>query len=339
MPDPSTTRLALYKSKSDGSELVSYTQDIGQNLDKLDAAAGFQIVTSSTRPSSPYSGKPIAESDTSYRTYFSNGTSPASASWVEIPNSSGVFGGNLSLASGSSLSIGAATLTRSSGGSLSANTNYQRSASASTDVAYSSLVTADTFDRVRVYASGLLEIGPGNAARDTNLFRDSANVLRTNDSLTVDLNLSVAGSASVTGNLAVAATTWTTYTPTVTNGGSVTWTTRTGYYYKLGKIVFVCVYLNVNAVGTGTGIVSIDMPSNVDRTARQALTLHAETIGANGNATSSIRGGECVFFTGGTGATSDRLRVDNGTSNESNIQGADLLAGGLITVQGWYREA
>ena len=41
-----------------------------------------------------------------------------------------------------------------------------------------------------------------------------------------------------------------------------------------------------------------------------------------------------ITVTGGTGATSDRLRVDNGTSNESNIQGADLLAGGTITIQG-----
>ncbi|MFJ8995611.1 hypothetical protein ACIRQH_35050 [Streptomyces sp. NPDC102279] len=107
MPDPSTTRLALYKSKSDGSELVNYTQDLGQNWDKVDAAAGFQIVTSSTRPSSPYAGKPITQSDTSYSTYFSNGTAPASASWVEIPNSSSTFGSTLKLASGVQLTIGA----------------------------------------------------------------------------------------------------------------------------------------------------------------------------------------------------------------------------------------
>jgi hypothetical protein len=141
VPDPSTTRLALYKSKSDGSELINYTQDIGQNLDKLDAAAGFQAVTSSTRPSSPYSGKGIMETDTSYRTYFSNGTSPASASWVEIPNSSGTFGSTLKLASAAQITIGA----------------------------------------------------------DVNLLRDSANVLRTNDSLIVDVNLTVSGNLAVTG--------------------------------------------------------------------------------------------------------------------------------------------
>lgn len=130
-----------------------------------------------------------------------------------------------------------------------------------------------------------------------------------------------------------------TYTPTVGNGGSVTWTTRTGTYYVLGDLVFVRIYLNSATAGSGTSIVTIDMPTSVDRTTRQALTLHAESTGANGNATSSIRGGECVFFTGGSGATADRLRVDNGTSNESNIQGVDLLANCLITIEGWYRKA
>jgi hypothetical protein len=192
VPDPSTTRLALYKSKSDGSELVTYTQDLGQNWDKVDAAVGYASCTSSTRPSTPYAGKPIYETDTN-RTYFSNGTSPASGSWVEIPNSSGTFGGNLNLSSSSSLSIGAATLTRTGGGSLSANTNYQSQRTLTTDVAYSSLLTGDTFDRYRVYGSGMIEMGPGNAARDVNLYRSAANTLATDDNFTVGGNLTVTG--------------------------------------------------------------------------------------------------------------------------------------------------
>lgn len=107
MPDPSTTRLALYKSKSDGSELVTYPNDLGGNWDKVDLAVGYQIVTSSTRPATPFPGKPITQSDTSYSTFFSNGTSPASASWVEIPNSSSTFGSTLKLASTAQLTIGA----------------------------------------------------------------------------------------------------------------------------------------------------------------------------------------------------------------------------------------
>jgi hypothetical protein len=105
----------------------------------------------------------------------------------------------------------------------------------------------------------------------------------------------------------------------------------------MGKIVFVCIFLTVNAAGSGSGIVTVTTPSNIDRSTRQILGIHAETIGANGNATSASRGGEAVSFVGGSGAVIDRLRVDNTTEN--NILGNDLLAGGTITIQGWYREA
>lgn len=92
-----TSRLGLYKSASDGSETVNVVTDLLNNWDKLDQAAGVQIVTSSTRPSTPYAGKLIAQSDTSYRTFFHNGTTPVSGGWIEIPNSAGTFGGNLSI--------------------------------------------------------------------------------------------------------------------------------------------------------------------------------------------------------------------------------------------------
>lgn len=162
MPDTPTTRLGMYKSLSDGSELVSYTIDIGQNLDKLDAAAGFQVVTSSTRPSSPYSGKPIAESDTTYRTYFSNGTAPASASWVQIPNSSSTFDADLDLTSGKQLNIGSSSSTASI---AAVNT-------ATGSDLISSRVTGDTQSRYLVDADGTTYWGPGGStATDTTLTR------------------------------------------------------------------------------------------------------------------------------------------------------------------------
>lgn len=135
-------------------------------------------------------------------------------------------------------------------------------------------------------------------------------------------------------------TDWATYTPTVANAGSVTWTTRTGFWKRASGIVYVNVYLVVLAAGTGTGVVSITMPTNVARTNRQILTMHTESVGAGGNAVSHIGGGECLFLPAGSGAVSDRLRTDEGstTARENNIQGADLLAASSITVQGWYRE-
>lgn len=173
MPDTPTTRLGMYKSASDGSEDVSYTQDIGQNLDKIDAAVGFQVVTSSTRPSSPYSGKAITESDTSYRTYFSNGTAPASASWVQIPNSSGTYSGLLA----------------------------QERASAAT-TATQIKVTGDSQQRLTIGADGKLTWGSGSATGDTVLYRETANVLCTEDIVRVYRSLTSenAFSARVTGD-------------------------------------------------------------------------------------------------------------------------------------------
>jgi hypothetical protein len=169
MPDPSTTRLALYKSKSDGSELVNYTQDLGQNWDKVDAAAGFQVVTSSTRPSAPYPGKPIMQSDTAYSTYVSNGTSPASGSWVEIPNSSAVYGGRfISLFSGST---SAASLMR-----------LAQTGSASGSRAFATRGATDTSDHFFFDFDGRMQwSGGGASAGDTNLYRSAANVLKTDD--------------------------------------------------------------------------------------------------------------------------------------------------------------
>lgn len=183
MPDPSTPRLALYKSKSDGSENVNYTQDIGQNLDTIDTAVGYQSCTSSTRPSSPYSGKPIFETDTSYRTYFSNGTAPASASWVEIPNSSATFNNNLKLASGKQININA---------SGSSAAFAARNAAAGTDL-LSGRVTGDTQDRFLVDTDGTLNWGSGTATPDTNLYRLGASSLATDDALTVGGHLTVGG--------------------------------------------------------------------------------------------------------------------------------------------------
>lgn len=187
MPDAPTTRLAMYKSASDGSEDVNYTQDIGQNLDKLDAAVGFQVVTSGTRPSSPYSGKPIAESDTNYRTYFSNGTAPASASWVQIPNSSSTFNADLDLTSGKQFNAGGSGSTAAFAALLP---------SATGDFVLSSRVTADSVSRIAVRADGRIELSSGSATADTILARSGAAALSLTGSLAVSTTLTVTGTAS-----------------------------------------------------------------------------------------------------------------------------------------------
>lgn len=189
---------------------------------------------------------------------------------------------------------------------------------AATSATLSTLVTGDANSRFYYQADGKMFWGPGTATQDTNLYRSAADTLTTDDSFTVG------------GGLTVAGTTWTTYTPTVTGGGSATWTIRTGYYYKLGKLVTVLVYIQVNAAGSGSTPISIDMPSSLDRSTRQALVAQCDNLSASYSGTNSL-----LSFTGGTGATFDRLR----TFDNQNITGAQLAAGALITIQGWYREA
>ena len=79
-----------------------------------------------------------------------------------------------------------------------------------TAAAYQATIAGDTTNRYRVLADGKTEWGPGNAARDVNLYRSSAGVLRTDQSLHVTQNLrmnttSVGGGVGVVG-LANAAT-------------------------------------------------------------------------------------------------------------------------------------
>lgn len=308
MPDPSTTRLALYKSKSDGSENVSYPLDLGQNWDKVDAAAGFQVVTSSTRPSTPYSGKPIMQSDTAYSTYVSNGTTPASGSWIEIPNSSSTFANNLKIAAGKQINIGASTSSAPLA-VLSTTTGVN---------VLSSRVTGDTTaSRFFLNADGSMSWGPGGTtAADTTLYRAAVDTLRTDDSFVVG------------GALTVLGTMLTTYTPTVSGHGTATFTALTGQYMKIGKWVTVKIYLTINAAGSGSGTFLLGLPSIPDRAVRQHISGYANPIGSTaGNAAG-------VVLSSGSGAMLDQVR----DAGNKTLTGADLAAGTIITLEGVYHE-
>jgi hypothetical protein len=174
-----TTTLRLGLSKKDVNDVFNEVLYDNGNADILDASIGFTPCTSATRPSSPFNGMAIRETDTG-RFFVSNGSAPASASWVQLLNSlSDITLTNHSII----LSGGSANLTV--GGSASVAGNL-------------SLPTTGT--------SKLL-LGP-----DVNLYWGASNVLKTDDSLqvvgnltltTTASNLSVGGSASVIGNLVV----------------------------------------------------------------------------------------------------------------------------------------
>ena len=146
-----TTRMGLYKPAS--GENINVDTDLNQNWDKIDAYLGFASCTSTTRPTTVWAGLCIYETNTG-NTYVSNGTAPASASWVQIPNSG---------------SAGALNLTGASSGADTFTVN----------------VSGDTQKRLIVNANGMLEWGSGSGAVDTNLYRSAASELTTDDALTV----------------------------------------------------------------------------------------------------------------------------------------------------------
>lgn len=68
----STTRLGL--TKPDGTDLVDIAV-LNTNANKIDAAVGAFVCTSTTRPSTPYSGQIIYETDTDQSFVWDSGTS------------------------------------------------------------------------------------------------------------------------------------------------------------------------------------------------------------------------------------------------------------------------
>lgn len=128
----------------------------------------------------------------------------------------------------------------------------------------------------------------------------------------------------------------TTYTPTVSGGGSATFTTRTGWYFRFGKMIYFCAYIVVNAAGSGTSNVQITAPTSLSRATGQMVPMICDAMVS----TTDQQLGVALADTSGSGATFDRLRRDSdGATNKlSGLLGQDLLAGGKLTVQGWYRE-
>ncbi|MFI2761410.1 hypothetical protein ACH5A3_21450 [Streptomyces echinatus] len=330
MPDPSTPRLALYKSKSDGSELVNYTQDLGQNWDRVDAAVGYQACTSSTRPSTPYSGKSIFETDTSYRTFFSNGTSPASGSWVEIPNSSATFSQNLKLAAGKQINFG---------GSSSPANLAMTNASTGDDI-LSSRITGDTQSRFLIDADGTLYWGPGGVtAADVNLYRSGSNALKTDDTFVIAGDLKLAGGTTTHRNQ-LASTTTVANTASETAVGTMTIPAGDAV---VGAVYRVRVVANVSFLASaqltwrvrlggvaGTtlataGPTTLSGTAQTNKESALAVDLVCASTGASGTWFCMLQEVRNTVDTGSVGASGAQLGSSDGTLVRDTTVAQDLV--------------
>lgn len=169
-----TTRTGkLYKPAA--GDTVNVTTDVNNNMDALDTyAMGFtSVANSSSRPTTVWPGLCIIQASDN-TTWVSNGSSPASASWINIPNGQ---------ASESFTFTGAATTTD----------------------AITSKVTGDSNSRFVLNSDGSQEWGSGSASTDVTLSRRATAELKTSGSLTAAKNLSVgaSGAPSLGGGVGV----------------------------------------------------------------------------------------------------------------------------------------
>jgi len=81
---------------------------------------------------------------------------------------------------------------------------FDASMTTTTDRAYQTNVNGDANRRMVVYADGKHEWGDGTGGRDVNLYRSAAAIIKTDQSMVVGANLTVAGTLQVAGGVVAA---------------------------------------------------------------------------------------------------------------------------------------
>ena len=148
------------------------------------------------------------------------------------------------------------------------------------------------------------------------------------------------------GDVRFSTTNWLSYIPNALgfNGGS--FQSRLGYYYQLGRMVFVNIQITMINGGSTTNntVISVSMPTGVDRTNRQLLPVWIQGLRTNPGATNPNADlytsvGTAVFQTGSSGVNTDWIIARRGgeTAGEDPILGQFIGAGAVISIVGWYR--
>ncbi|MCF0086605.1 MULTISPECIES: collagen-like protein [unclassified Streptomyces] len=136
------------------------------------AGTGSTVALRSDDPTTTNARTPTAHASS----HASGGTDPVTVAQSQVTGLAAALAALLPLAGGTMTGTINATLANSSA------------------VAQASLASGDQFDQYRRYTDGKQEWGNGSTARDTNLYRDAANSLKTDDALTIALALRHLGS-------------------------------------------------------------------------------------------------------------------------------------------------
>ena len=112
-----------------------------------------------------------------------------------------------------------------------------------------------------------------------------------------------------------------TWTPSI--GGNATYTTQSGYYRKIGSLVFISAYVLINSKGTGSDSVISGLPFHPGGAASTNESVFAvskaETLSASVTSISLRNNGTDIYSTYRTSASS------SGTVNGAYIQNATEL--------------
>lgn len=200
-----TTRLGLYKPAADGSENVNVVSDLNDNWDRVDSLVSYVPVTTGTYPASGYRGQAFYETDTG-KGYINTSAVASTITKAQVLVAGADFDSNITLSS----SAGQIKV-----GGTSSDSTFAAQRASSGDFLFSGRTISGSGSSMFTATIGgtLGWGGGGGASTDTNLYRDSADVLKTDDSLIVGSSLTVTASANlddtlVGGNLIIGAATY-----------------------------------------------------------------------------------------------------------------------------------
>lgn len=133
------------------------------------------------------------------------------------------------------------------------------------------IVNGDTNLRLLINSSGKITWGSGSGATDLNLYRSSAGLLKTDNSLEVGTNLTVDGTSTLTGNSTVGGTLGVTGATTLSSTLAAGATTITGAA-TVSTTLSAGTDLQVNSVSVGRGIMAAALTSTSNSTTTSGTT-------------------------------------------------------------------
>ena len=176
---------------------------------------------------------------------------------------------------------------------------------------------------MNIDADGAMGWGPGSGATDVAFARNGVGTMRLDAQLT-----------SYDSN------TLNTYTPTIANDGTATYSRLEGYWQRIGKMIFVIIYAQANGAGSGATAITVTAPTNISVSMRQALHADASNISRAGVGNFDGVGSAISSAGGAANNVFEVVRVTKNGANAvtENIVGGDILATTIMTIEGFYWE-